>query len=184
MRHVNLAWLQIAEYPWGNRLPLRYYSPCWALRTSDPAARALSPLWDTTLPQVDARACLDQEIEDSVRFSGHATLVSERGVLVGLLTLENIQAAILTRLIARSRAARRPHLVVEEMMTRWESVPVIERAWMSLATIEEVLWIFSRSDATHLVVVESTSHAIDGVCGWISRIELLRRLDCRRPDAT
>jgi hypothetical protein len=98
---------------------------------------------------------------------------------VGLLTLENIQAAILTRLIARERTAIRHDLMVAQMMTRWDSVPVIERAWMSFATIEDVLWIFSRSDATHLVVVDSTSLAVDAVYGWISRIELLRRLDCR-----
>jgi hypothetical protein len=176
---MNLAWLQIAEYRWGHRLPLRYYSPCWALRTKDPADRALSPLRDTTLPQVDALACLDQEIEDLVRFSGQAALVTQRSVLVGLLTLENIQAAILTRLIARSPAALRPDLKVTELMTRWASVPIIERAWMSLATIEDVLWIFSRSDATHLVVVDGAKQAIDAVSGWISRIEMLRRLDCR-----
>jgi hypothetical protein len=179
MPHVNFAWLQIAENRLGNRLPPRFCSPCWAVQTDDPAVLALSPLPDATLPEVDALTCLDREMEDSVRFSGHAALVTHRGGLVGLLTLENIQVAILTRLIARSRAALNPRLMVAGMMTRWERVPIIQHTWMSVATIEDVLWIFSRSDMTHLVVVDGASQAIDSVCGWISRVELLRRLDCR-----
>jgi len=134
---------------------------------------------EAKLPQVDALACLDQELEDSVRFSGRAALVTDRGDLVGLLTIENIQAAIVARLIARSRTALRPDLTVVNMMTQWADVSVIPRAWMSVASIDDVLWIFSHNDATHLVVVDGDSRAVDAVCGWISRVELLRRLDCR-----
>ena len=89
--------------PVGHRLPLRFYCPCWGVQTDDPAFRALSPLPDDKLPQVDALACLDQEIEDSVRFSVHATLVTQAGDLVGKTPLPGISRGQL-----RNRRRKKP----------------------------------------------------------------------------
>ncbi len=173
---MNLAWLRWSDERLDAELPKRLHSPSWALAATDPALRAVSPFLERTLPHVDANARIDSDLEDRIRFTGQAILVTRTGRLAGLLTSQAMQAAILQRLIRRSVAHPLHGLRVAELMRHWAQVSTLRLSWMAVAQVDDLLSIFSCTDSTHVVVVDGDRQHIQNVCGWVSRTELLRRL--------
>jgi hypothetical protein len=173
---MNLARLRWADERLDAELPKRFHSPSWALAVADSALRAVSPFLERTLPQVDANALIDSDLEDRIRFTGQAILVTSAGRVAGLLTSQMIQAAILQRLMRRSVPHHLHRLRVAELMRPWPQVSTLRLSWMSVAHVDDLLAVFSLTDSTHVVVVDGDRQHIRNVCGWVSRTELLRRL--------
>jgi hypothetical protein len=80
----------------------RFHHRAWRVFLTDPARLAVSPFADLSSNAIAESDLIDLDLEDRIRFGGHAALVTRRGEVVGLLTLASIQASRLRRFL-------RPH---------------------------------------------------------------------------
>jgi CBS domain-containing protein len=96
-----------------------------------------------------------------------AFLVTREQQVVGLVTFDDVQ---------RQRGPLCGPDCVADVMTDASHVPMIDWQTVLDATVSDMLLIFDRTHANHLVVVDTESSAFTRVRGLVYRRQLVRQL--------
>jgi CBS domain-containing protein len=96
-----------------------------------------------------------------------AFLVTREQQVVGLVTFDDVQ---------RQRGPLCGPDCVADVMTDASHVPMIDWQTVLDATVSDMLQIFDRTHANHLVVVDTESSAFTRVRGLVYRRQLVRQL--------
>jgi hypothetical protein len=138
----------------------------------------VSPFADLSSNAIAESDLIDLDLEDRIRFGGHAALVTRRGGIIGLLTLASIQAVRLRRFLHPSEYTSTDDLYVADAMIPWQGVLKLDVLWLNSIDISELLRMFHHADVMHIAVIENAPADVPFVAGVISLLELLSRLGC------
>jgi signal-transduction protein with cAMP-binding, CBS, and nucleotidyltransferase domain len=143
---------------------------------SDPAARIVTDF--TREPPITVTE--DRPIDDALRdmmAAGVRALLVVRGDLVsGLITSYDIQGERPLQFLQMSSYTRHDEIEVGRIMTPWDHIPKLDWSSLRAARVYDLLKVFRRLSATHLVVVERVEHDGAFVRALISRTRLNRQL--------
>jgi CBS-domain-containing membrane protein len=122
----------------------------------------------------------DRPIDDALQdmmVAGVRALVVVRGDLVsGLVTSYDVQGERPLQFLRASSYTRHDEIEVRHIMTPWDRVPKLDWSRLSVARVRDVADLFSKWDASHLVVVEYVMNNGVFVRALISRTRLHRQL--------
>jgi hypothetical protein len=156
----------------------RFYHRAWRVFLTDSARLAVSPFADLSSNAIAESDLIDLDLEDRIRFGGHAALVTRRGEVVGLLTLASIQASRLRRFLRPHEYTGTDGLYVADAMIPWQCVLKLNVLWLNTIEIRELLRMFHDADVMHIAVIEDVAANVGAVAGVISLLELSSRLGC------
>jgi hypothetical protein len=175
---MNLELLLLPNRQFGDFLNPRLYHRAWRVFRTDPARLALTPFADLPSNTVCESDLIDPDLEDRIRFGGHAALVTRRGKIVGLLTLASIQASRLRRFLRPREYIGTDGLYVADAMIPWQRVLKLNAVWLNSIDIRELLRMFHDADVMHIAVIEDVAANVAAVAGVVSLLELSSRLGC------
>jgi hypothetical protein len=112
---------------------------------------------------------IDDALVDMVVAGVHALLVVRGDLVRGLITSYDIQGD--RPLILLRSPSHRPadQIEVRQVMTRWDQVPTLAWSWVKAGA-------FTKTGASHVVIVENVDHQGAFARALISRRRLIRQL--------
>ena len=123
---------------------------------------------------------IEPALKDMILEGVRALLVADEAAVVGLITAGDIlgprPVQFLQNPLCRSSPCRHEDISVGDIMTPWAELEMLEFDWVRGRTCGDVVTAFSKTDATHLVVVEGRRPAPTVVRGLLSRTRLARQL--------
>jgi len=134
---------------------------------NDSAVRVVCESTNDDMWTVSKDCGLDEMLDKMARMGVGALLVTHDRHVVGLITSEDIK---------RKRGARRNANRVADVMTDGGHVPMIDWQTVIGATVNDLLRLFERTRANHLLVVETESSSFTRVRGLVYRRQLVQRL--------
>lgn len=141
------------------------------VRRTDPAWSVMDNLVDGALPIIREDSSTAATLEAFFRFGTRALFVVRDIQVLGIITLDQLQAeANVDRVITAAP------LRVAELMTDESDAPSIDYQTVLNSTAADLLEIFDGAGCKYLVVVEKQSETLARVRGLIQRSRLGRRL--------
>jgi CBS domain-containing protein len=137
------------------------------VRINDSAARVVSDSTGEVLWTIGGDCGLDEVLDKMAELGVPAFLVTREQQVVGLVTFDDVQ---------RQRGPLCGPDCVADVMTDASHVPMIDWQTVLDATVSDMLQIFDRTHANHLVVVDTESSAFTRVRGLVYRRHLVRQL--------
>jgi CBS domain-containing protein len=134
---------------------------------NDSAVRVVCDSTTEDLWTISKDCGLEEMLEKMARVGVAALLVTHERYVVGLITFEDIK---------RKRGTRRNANHVADVMTDAGHVPMIEWQTVIGDTVNDLLRLFERTNANHLVVVETESSSFTRVRGLVYRRQLIQQL--------
>lgn len=120
---------------------------------------------------------IDEALREMMLAGVRALLVVQGKIVTGLITSYDIQGERPLQFLQTSNYTRHDEIEVGHIMTPWDLVPMLD--WLVFgrtARVADIVKLFKRTHATHLVLVEYAEQGGTFVRGLISRTQLERQL--------
>jgi CBS domain-containing protein len=128
---------------------------------------------------------VDDALHDMIVAGIRALLVVNDSTVLGLITAADILGTRPIQFLQNPQCegspCRRRDVHVADIMTPWPALRLLHSASVAAATVGDLVDYFSDTDATHLLVIETSSRSGDIVRGLLSRTRLARQLGIELP---
>lgn len=147
-----------------------------SVQLADPARVLMTDFHQESPCTVSEHRTIDEALRDMIRLSVRALLVIRDERLRGLITSYDIQGERPLQFLQQSTCTRHEEIEVGHIMTPWSELRVFAWPTIERARVWSLVKAFEDSDATHLLVIETTPDRCERVRGLISRSRLARQL--------
>lgn len=161
------------------RLPRRTAADRMPLHDDDPAVTAMTDFMRDAPLTVAGDRQIDGALQDMIQGGVRALIVLRDGIVQGLITSYDIQGEKPIQFIQGPDCVhddcRHQDVLVEDIMTRWETLPKLSVASLRAYRVGDLVATFSsHPDWMHLLVVEETPGDGCSARGIVSRTRLER----------
>jgi DeoR family transcriptional regulator, catabolite repression regulator len=146
------------------------------LTLNDPAVLVATDFTREAPVTVTEDRPIDEALRDMIIAGVRALLVIHGDLVSGLITSYDIQGERPLKFLRATSYTRHDEIEVGHVMTPWDRVLRVNWPWIARARVHEIVELFRRTDATHLVVVENVEHRGVFVRALISRARVARQL--------
>jgi len=161
-------------------LPRRSIADEQFLKSTDPAAHAITDFTREQAATVDDERQIDDALADMIRIGVRALLVVRDQRVVGLITSYDIQGERPLQFLQSSTYTRHQELRVSHIMTPWDKLLVVDWDGLQHLRAGELMRMFEEAGLTHMLVIETdTKHGTPIVRALLSRARLTRQLSGR-----
>src|SRR5260221_7475454 len=158
-------------------LPGRSIADGQVLRSSDPAALAVTDFTREHPVTIDPERQIDDALDDMIRMGVRALLVVKVQRIVGLITSYDIQGERPLQFLQSSTYSHHRDIRVAHIMTPWHALTALN--WETLQTMRagDLLQVLDHAGLTHIIVVEADRLGSSCVArALVSRARLMRQL--------